>query len=367
MSAKRVQELLPHPEHGIRCFLAKNPQLPLSDLKKLADDDYRSVAQIARQQYLKRAGDGAKDYIDGLRGLKELKRFSSMENEVFEAILKDDKSWFFGSLKKLWLPLGGEIYDHRYEQWVESAVKYEAIKILRQWIKQTPEVKTHLLKTHAISWTPEIVEMLLDGKPRDKELEKFIACVVQGNRVDIVDVFLDRGFSLKVAGKRPLVWYAVAHRNDEMVRKLLKAGCDANISNQGTTPAMLAVQTNYTAALGLLELNDHQKKALQTFKNKYPGDPSAAWLGVWTNGKSEFKTLAVSFLADGTGRLITATGMGVPIVWKTVNKKTVQIFTMQSGRVADTPKIIAHIKGDVLEVTLSKNRTEKMKRFEPKK
>lgn len=367
LSPKRVQELLPHREPGIRCMLARNPTLPLSDLKKLVDDDYQLVAQMARQTYLKRVGGGAKEYIAELRKIEDLKRFTSLETEVFESIRKDDPEWFFDLLKDLWLPLGNQMYDSRYKRWVESAVKYKAHKVLKQWMTETPEVKTHLLKTHAMIWTPEIVEMILDGKPSDKEIEEFISRVIQGNRVDIVNVFLKRGFSLKVASKRPLVWYAVAHRNDMMVRKLLKAGCDSNISNQGTTPAMLAVQTNYTAALDLLPLNDSQKKALQAFKDQYPGDPHAVWLGAWTNGKSEFKTLAIRFLADGNGRLITATGMGTPIVWKPKNKNTVQIFPLQRGQVVDTQKILAHLKGDVLELVLPGNRTEKMRRPESKK
>jgi hypothetical protein len=367
LSSKRIQELLLKREPVIRMYLARNPVLPLSDLKKLTDDDYQHVARSARSTYLKRAGDEAKVYIEGLRKLKDLKSFMRLETEIFDVIRKDDPNRFFDLSEGLWPPLASKIYDHRYKQWIELASKHKAHKILEQWMKENPEIKNHLLKTHAMTWTPEIVSMLLDKKPTNKQLEEFVSRVIQGNRVDLLDNYLKRGFSINLTSKQPLVWYAVAHRNEVMARKLLTAGCDPNIPNQGLTPAMLAVQTNYTAAMKFLQLDDNQKKVLQAIKDQYPGDPDATWLGGWTNGKSEFKTLIIRFLADGNGQLITATGMGVPIVWKTNDKNTVQISIVHKGKVVDSQKIIGHLKGDVLELTLSKNRIEKMRRPESKK
>jgi hypothetical protein len=362
LSSNRIQELLLQREPVIRMYLARNPALPLPDLKKLTDDDYQHVASRARSNYLKRAGDEAKTYIKELRKLKELKSFMSLETEIFDVIRKDDPHSFFDLLEGLWLPLGSQLYDHRYKQWIESALKHKAHKILKQWIKESPEIKAHLLATHAVTWTPEIVSMLLDEKPTNKQLEEFVSRVIQGNRLDLLENYLERGFSINIDNQQPLVWYAIAHRNELMVRKLLKAGCDPSIPNQGVTPAMLAVQTNYTAAMGLLPLDDNQKKVLQAFKDRYPGDPDAVWLGAWTNGKSEFKTLVIQFLADGNGQLISATGMRSPIVWKTKSKNSVHIFPMHKGRVIDSQKITAQLKGDTLELALSKNRIEKMKR-----
>lgn len=137
-------------------------------------------------------------------------------------------------------------------------------------------------------------------------------------------------------------------------------GIDPSVSESHGTPAEVATKMNYVAALKLLPVNKDQKKKLQAFRMEYPGDPKAAWVGTWTNNKSEFKTITMVFSGDGNGTLYSAIGMGAPFFWKTESKTKVTIFPVSEKGVNQDLQFSAEVTADGLTLYLQKGRTEKM-------
>jgi len=366
LPVKRMRELADHLDLGVRRGLADNPNLPLDLLKRLARDDYRIVAEAARRMCRSRLGSEAGEFLEDLRDLETLKPYCSLEDEMNEVLKKDDPDEFFRLMSGLWDPVVDVIFDFRVSMWRGHAIRYKAWRCLKEWVKRDEKARLMLLDTGLKTLDPEFVDIILSGDPDEEVQAKFILSAVKFGREEWIEEYRKRDLSMKAANTQPLLVHAVFRRNESMIKTLLEMGADPRIRSDGMTPADLAVRLNFTAALKLLPLDENQKSSLKAFREEFPGDPDAAWVGTWTNGKDEFKALALVFSGDGTGVLHAAARPGIPIVWKKESETKVAVFSGDGKAVDRGQKIIGDVKGDTLELSFPGAKTIEMKRAMPK-
>lgn len=278
----------------------------------------------------------------------------------------DDPEEFSKWVSLLWEPVDHSVMrDHRIKGWVSTAVSKKSYQCLKEWVTNDPLIRKEMAQVSSKAWDDQMITIMLGNNPSEDVQAQMIWTAVKNLNEEMVDEYEKRKLSIAAANKNPLICYAVSLRNEPMVKKLLALGVDPTVAYRGTTPTALATKMNFVAALKLLPVDVQQKEKLEAFQSKYPGDPKAAWLGAWTNGKSEFNTVSMLITGDGNGTLYSAVGIGMPFVWKAESKTKVMLFPVTEAGVILDIKWEAVMTAEGLNLSTPKGNTEKMAR--PKK
>ena len=306
-------KLATHIAPEVRTALAGNPSLSMPIRRQLAADPFAWVARAARNAISKDADADTSAFLASLPAVETLNSAETFNGAARATLEADDPRAFRLYQDAL---VGTNLDPNDY--WSRTMIETGAIRCIQDQV-ESGKLKTQHLATDAFlkGWTPQMTELALGKSPDPDTVEAFALSIVQKGRVEDFESLEKRNVDLGFIRKSPLVWYAVARRDEVMLKRLASLHADPNIlnANEATTPAQLATSMRFMAALDTLPLDAASRAALEAFRKRFPGDPKAAWLGDWTNGKDEFKTLGAHFNPDGTGTLFTAIGMGISIAW----------------------------------------------------
>lgn len=303
-------KLATHIAPDVRQALANNPSLSLTIRKQLAADPFACVALAARDALGKEPAADTTAFLESLPALESLNPAGNF-HEASDATLKADDPSAFRLYHEA---LVGTQYPNSY--WTGSMVEMGAIRCIQDQM-ETGNLKATSLAYQAFhnGWTPQMTDLTLGKKPDPDTIEAFALSVVQRGRAEDLESLETRSIDLGFVRESPLVWYAVARRDEVLLKRLLSLHADPLVPKDGITPAQLAVSVRFMSALDTLPLDAAARAELEAFHKRFPGNPKAPWLGDWTNGKSEFQTLGLRLLADGTGIFFTAIGIGIPVGW----------------------------------------------------
>lgn len=348
-------KLAAHIAPEVRIALAGNSSLAQPILRQLAADPFACVAEAARKCIPDKPGAETAAFLASLPALDTLKPEQTFYQAATTILAADDPTAF--RLYQDALPDGESL----------SIVESGAIRCLRD---QTAlgNLKPQSLAADAFSkgWTAEMTEFILGKTPNPETVEAFALSIVQKGKAEDFESLEKRHVGLGSIRKSPLVWYAVARKDEAMLKRLASLHADLGIPNDGLTPVQLAVRIRFMAALDILPADAASRSELEAFRKRFPGDSKAAWLGNWTNGKGEFKTIGLQFRPDGTGTLLTSTGMGIAIAWvqPEPNRPEFEITAFDDAGKEEPPAIKARLDGAKLVIKLE-DRDETFVRAKP--
>lgn len=347
-----------HPFPEIRASLAGNPSLSSPVLRLLAADSHAVVAQAAREQLTKKAEEASQAFLTSLPALETLNPARSMREDIDAALVADDTERF-EQLRK-------SFEDKPGDNLIQNAIKAQAIACLRDQLARKNWTAESLASYAAgEKWTQAMTELVLTPPVTPETIEAYAFSLSQRGKAEDFQLLLDRGHKLR-STTEPIAWLVVMRRDREMLEKIAKLDAPLNLPNDGMTPAQLAVRIRFLGALGILPLDEKAQKELAAFRKKFPGDDKAPWLGDWTNGKGEFQTLVLRFNADGSGALITATGIGAMTAWRSDPKETQRfaIHLFDDNGKEEAQALEADWKNGTIELKLP-NRVETFQRPAP--
>ncbi len=316
----REEQLLlaSHPALEVRAALAKNPSLKAALLEKLAEDPYAIIANEARQRLGKN---------DGSRTpLEDLSPAHTTYAAFNEASGKDEVDTVLKLASSLVTLVSHGTPSAEVAITQQSVLSIQAMIEAGYWTKAT--IAAYAGKP---IWSEKMSEFVLSGEPSQDVIAAFALSVAQNGTSKNLEPLQKRGIRLEEVKDTALVWFAVARRDIDLIRALKNLGAPTDVPYDGTTPAQLAVRFKLSEAIKLLPMDEDSKAELEAFRKRFPGDPDAPWLGTWTNGLGEFKTLGMVINADGTGNLFTAIGMAIPVAWKRTGEGDFDLHALEEN------------------------------------
>ncbi len=345
--------LASHPALEVRAHLAKNPSLEADLLGKLAEDPYAIIAKEARQRI------GKND--ESWEPLEDLSPAHTTYAAFNEASGEDNV--------EMVLKLAHVLITHRSNgaPLAEAAITNQSMRSIRAMIEAGMWTKAKIAAYAGKPiWTEEMSEFVLSDEPTQDVITAFALSVAQNGTSKDLEPLRKRAIRLGAVKTTALVWFAVARRDIELLRTLKNLDAPMDVPFDGTTPAQLAVRLRLSEAIEFLPLDEKSKAELEAFRKRFPGDPNAPWLGAWTNGLDEFKTLNMVINADGTGNLFTAIGMAIPVAWLRTGEGRFNVHVIGENNAGQETVFGASYAND--EVTLDfTERKELLKRPQPEK
>jgi hypothetical protein len=348
-------KLAAHIAPEVRMTLAGNPSLTQPILRQLAADPFACVAEAARKGFPDKPDGETAAFLASLPALDTLKPEQTFYEAATTILAADDPATF-------------RLYqDARPERESLSIVESGAIRCLRdQMALGNLEPRSLAAEAFTKGWTAEMTELALGKNPDTETVEAFALAIVQKGKAEDFESLEKRNVGLGAIRKSPLVWYAVARKDEAMLKRLASLHADPGIPYDGLTPVQLAVRARFMPALDILPVDEASRTELEAFHKRFPGDSKAAWLGNWTNGKSEFKTIGLQFRPDGTGTLLASTGMGIAIAWvqPEPSRPEFEITAFDDAGKEEPPVIKARLDGANLVIRLE-DRDETFVRAKP--
>ena len=335
---------------AVREALARNVASSLEELKMLAEDEYAAVSTAARNSLRWRFRAESKAFISSLPPLTELNQATNLKDELISAIADNDAANVKRLLPKL------ERTGVAYGDIDPGPMLKSGNKEMAAALFQVNKPSFHILVQH-MDFTPEWLAFLLDiGALQSANAHgMFVTCLTE-RRLDYLQVLLDHGYDLRSGGEMAsnLLYTVIRMRYDDGLDFLIVKGVEA--STTGTdrskiTPVDLAMMSGYFKAVDLLDTTGKYRDSVSELRRKYRPDQDSPLIGSWSNYHDGFNTVALSFYADGTGRMSGAVTAAF-VVWKELANSRVAIIPYADGMLQEGGKIVSSYKVTDNELTL---------------
>ena len=345
--------LASHPALEVRAALAKNPSLAADLLGKLAEDPYAIIAKEARQRI------GKND--ESWELLEDLSPAHTTYAAFNEASGEDNV--------EMVLKLAHVLMTHRSNgaPLAEAAITKQSMRSIRAMIEAGMWTKAKIAAYAGKPvWTEEMSEFVLSGEPTQDVITAFALSVAQTGTSKDLEPLRKRAIRLGEVKTTALVWFAVARRDIDLLRTLKNLDAPMDVPYDGFTPVQLAVRLRLTEAIEFLPMDEKSKAELEAFRKRFPGDPNAPWLGAWTNGLDEFKTLNMVINAAGTGNLFPAIGMAIPVAWLSTGEGRFNVHVIGENNAGQETVFGASYANGEITLDLGEKK-ELLKRPQPEK